>query len=407
MSGGLGSGKSLALCLKLAMRAREPGAHELLIRKTNATLNRSTLRTLLEGDGSTPAVLPPGTYLHHKLNQEIRLHAGGAISYFGVDEPQKIGSINATGAACDEASELTEADMTMIRGRVRSKHTTLANQLYLATNPKGPRHHLAVRFGLDGTSRPAPGTEAITASTADNANLPGEYIADLGRLSGADRQRLFEGKWVQATGLVYSQFDRRMIQPRTGPWQTVVVGQDCGYSDPDVLLVACRDEAGRVHVADEWCLAGQLIDKVVEQAHKFREQYGVTAFHVDPSAARLRETMVAAGLNAQRAENPILDGIRMVQRHMVFDGDGVPSFTVDPCCVNLVRELESYAWHPDKSDMPVDKFNHCCDALRYAVMSIDRPACWCGVVQITDGDDDGDWKPLRAGAAVEHFADDQ
>src|SRR5690606_16185135 len=146
--------------------------HELLVRKYNATLQRSTLRTLLHGDGDTPPVLPAGTYRHHKQHQQIQLHGGGSISYLGSDEPQKLGSINATGAAVDEAAELSEADLVMLRGRCRSKHGSLNNQIYMATNPQGPRHHLAIRFGLDGAATPADDQKrlVIFARTDDNPN---------------------------------------------------------------------------------------------------------------------------------------------------------------------------------------------------------------------------------------------
>ena len=98
----------------------------------------------------------------------------------------------------------------------------------------------------------------------------------------------------------------------------------------------------------------------------------MSRFAVDPSAARLRETMIQRGLDAVRAENPILDGIRVVQRHMTIDGEGTPQFTVDPVCVNLIKELESYAWRADRADTPVDKFNHCADGLRYGVMCLEK-----------------------------------
>lgn len=407
-SGGYGSGKSLALALKLAMRASVPGAHELLIRKWNVTLHKSTLRTLLEGDGDTPPVLPHGTYRHNKVEQQVHINKGGTISYLGTDQAEKLGSINATGAAIDEAAELSQADYLMIRGRCRSRAEGLANQVYMATNPKGPRHFLAIRFGLDGQSTPAPNSEALFMATDENPYLPTDYIADLSSLTGTDRKRCFEGRWVQAEGLVYSQFDSaRMIRRRESQWQQIVVGQDAGFNDPDVMLVICKDGDGRVHVAAEWCMSGQLMDAVVEQAHRFREQFNVSKFAVDPSAARLRETLTQAGLQVEKAENAILDGIRAVQRYMVIDGTGEPMFTVDPSCEHLIRELESYAWHADRADVPIDKFNHCCDAMRYGVMAMDHPGgnAWCGVVDVGNDDDDDDDSRSIYGRLAQGWAD--
>ena len=34
---------------------------------------------------------------------------------------------------------------------------------------------------------------------------------------------------------------------------------------------------------------------------------------------------------------------------------------------NLINELKNYVWLEKKSQTPIDAFNHCLDALRYAV----------------------------------------
>jgi len=388
LSGGYGSGKSLALALKLAMRATTPNAHELLIRKFNVTIARSTLRTLLDGDGMTPAILPSGTYTHQRSRQQVKITGGGLITYTGCDEPERLGSLNATGAAIDEAAELSEADYRMIRGRVRVTVPKLTPQIYAATNPSGPLHHLALRFGLDGQSKPSRGCDSITVRTDENPYLPAEYVADLGAMSGADRAKYFEGRWIAAEGLVYPNFDRRaMIQHRAGPWSRVVVGQDAGFNDPDALIVVCMDEAGRIHVADEFCESGQLFDAIIDRARDFHNRCHVELFAVDPSAARLREAMAQAGLTVVKAENPILDGIRSVQRFMVCNGEGVPSFTIEPHCEHTIRELESYRWNPNRTDVPLDRDNHCMDALRYAVMELDGTRSELGAVMLGTAED--------------------
>ena len=188
-SGAFGAGKSRALCWKLVTRASVPGAIELLVRKTNVALKRSTLKTLLESDGDLPAVLPAGAYTHNKSMQTIRIHGGGEIMYFGLDDPDKIGSTPATGVAIDEATELTEKDYTALRGRIRVKVKGLPRQIYSATNPGAPSHHLAQRFGLASDCEAAPDTKVITTRTADNFFLPADYVADLNTFSGVARKR--------------------------------------------------------------------------------------------------------------------------------------------------------------------------------------------------------------------------
>ena len=45
---------------------------------------------------------------------------------------------------------------------------------------------------------------------------------------------------------------------------------------------------------------------------------------------------------------------------------------VDERCVKLIEELENYTWKKDKKtneyiNEPVDSYNHCIDAIRYAL----------------------------------------
>ena len=98
-SGAFAAAKSRALCWKLFVRASRKGAVEFLCRKTLVSLKKSTLKTLLEPDGDLPPVLEPGTYTHNKSEGIIRINGGGQIMYFGLDDPNKLGSVNGTGPA--------------------------------------------------------------------------------------------------------------------------------------------------------------------------------------------------------------------------------------------------------------------------------------------------------------------
>lgn len=368
-SGAFGAGKSRSLCMKLVMRASKPGAREGLCRKWLATLRASTLKTLLEPEGDLPPVLPAGAYTWNKSERVINIIGGGQIYYFGLDDPGKVGSLNLSGCGIDEAFELEETDYTMLRGRCRLKLAGLTNQLYGATNPAEPSHHLAQRFGLAAGTTAKPNCMAIRTRSVDNWHLPDAYLADLLTFQGVARARYVEGEWVGAEGLIFDRWDRTtMVRHRAGPWRTVVVGQDHGYSNPAAMLVVCQDEAGRIHVAHEFYKAKQLEPQIIEAAERIKAEYTPEAFIVDPSAAALRATMASAGLPVREADNDVFAGINKVQKYIVMDG-GEPRLTVDPTCTNLIRELETYEWMPGK-DKPVKSNDHAVDALRYAIMQL-------------------------------------
>jgi phage terminase large subunit len=105
------------------------------------------LKTLLEGDGTTPPILPEGSYKHVKSESCIKIINGGQILYAGADDEQRITSLNLSGAAIDQAEELSEIEYQSLNGRTRLGIKGLGISTYSVCNPSSPEHHLAIRFG--------------------------------------------------------------------------------------------------------------------------------------------------------------------------------------------------------------------------------------------------------------------
>jgi len=372
-SGAYGAGKTRALCIKIVQRAGHKGAVELLCRRHNTTLKKSTLRTLLLPDGNLPPVLHPSQYTHNKSEQTIKIHGGGEILYFGLDDPQKVGSVPATGVAIDESTELTEQLYLSVRARARVKLKGLRNQVYMATNPDSPNHFLAQRFGISGSAR-EDGTRYIHAPAYENTFLPSEYVEDLSRFTGLMRKRYYEGLWVLSDRLIYDGWDRetfvreRDISGRT--WTRWVVGQDDGYIHPAVTILIVQDSDGRIHAAREWSQSRMTEPQVVNHCLSWQKKYtGIDTWYVDPAAAKLRAEMDDKGLNVEGADNDVQGGIAVVRSFMTLAGDGSPMMTVDPTCTKLIHCLETYE-RKENSEAPVKVDDDEADALRYGVMGL-------------------------------------
>jgi PBSX family phage terminase large subunit len=334
------------------------------------TLKASTLRTLLEPDGTAPPVLPAGSYQHNKSEKVIRIKGGGEIVYFGLDDPQKIGSYNLTGCAIDEAVELTLVDWHMLIGRIRLD-VGVPNSLYAVCNPGAPSHWLAERFGLALGHVAKDGCEVIHTRTTDNEFLPDSYVESLTTLGGVAYRRFVMGEWCAADGLVYDQWDRAAhSQERDGEVSNYVVGIDVGYRNPTAMLLIGRDNDDRLHVEREWYRTQQLEADTIAKVKEWNERFEPEAFVVDPSAAGFIEALRAEGIFVVPANNAVFDGIQRVQGNLRVQADG-PSLTVDPRCENLIREFESYEWLKSSAgltDKPRKENDHAMDSLRYALM---------------------------------------
>lgn len=375
-SGSVGAGKTYALATGAAMRATKVGAREGLIRKHRVTLTATTLVTLLEGDGLNPPVLPHGTYEHNKVEGVIRIKGGGSIVYFGLDDPAKIGSRSLTGAHIDEVAEVTERDWDMVQTRVRLEVPGLVRQVRGACNPSVPGHFLARRFGLALGHVALPGHEAFRTKTSENWFLPADYITRIGQLTGATYRRLVEGEWVGSEGLVYDRFDRQVhvVERDESAFVRWVVGIDDGSTNPFAALLIGVDDDGRAHVAREVYASKMATSQKISAVRELMGSRQIERVIADPAAAGLRTDLIEADIQAEPGDNSVLAGIQCVEQRLVPAVDGLPRLTIDPSCVNVLREFESYEWMTTAAglskDAPKKESDHAMDALRLACMAL-------------------------------------
>ena len=59
-----------------------------------------------------------------------------------------------------------------------------------------------------------------------------------------------------------------------------------------------------------------------------------------------------------KGQGSVTFGISLIQDYDII---------VDPDSIDLIKELNNYVWLEKRSKTPVDAWNHCLDALRYAV----------------------------------------
>ena len=68
-------------------------------------------------------------------------------------------------------------------------------------------------------------------------------------------------------------------------------------------------------------------------------------------------------IDVQKGAGSVMQGIQYLLQY---------EWIVDERCVKLIEELENYTWKKDRKtneyiNEPVDSYNHCIDAIRYAL----------------------------------------
>lgn len=383
LSGAWGAGKSFPGCTGTYLRALYPGAREGLFRRTLQKLYETTLVTLLEGDGQTPAVIPKGTYAHNQQRRTIKLHGGGTIFYGPAETEEDVNAHNLTGAFVDECTEVKADIWGMLGARCRVKVPGLKPQLRGACNPSTPSHHLAKRFGIrrnvvvpglafTGDEKRPIRCHAILTNSFENPYLPPEALARYASYTGITKARYVLGEWVGSDNLIYDNFNRdKHVKIRKGPWDRTIVVIDDGTTAPACILLMRVDSNGRKHFEREVQRAGMLAKEKIQHVRNCGPAESVV---VDPAAAGLKAELRAVSLPVLDANNDVEPGIQAVREGFSDGIDGEPGITIDPSCSTLIEQIESYERNPNtQKETPIKENDHGPDTVRYGVMHIQAP----------------------------------
>lgn len=407
LTGSAGGGKSRLAAEKIhAFCKHYPGAMGLALRKTRESMNNSTVLFLERAViGHDPQVR------HLQGSHRFEYSNGSVLAYGGMKDEEQREQIRSIGQAggvdicwMEEAHKFTRADFDEVEARMRGQAASW-RQVILTTNPDAPSHWINQDLIIGGQA-------AVYYSHAeDNPYNPDDYLDSLARLTGVTAQRLREGKWVQAEGVVYEDFDpevhlvERFDIPRE--WRRFRV-IDFGYTNPFVCQWWAEDNDGRLYRYREIYQTRLLVEDAaaaIVAAETIRppnngnpaEMESIAETICDHDAedrATLEKHLRILGARApitKSADKRVKAGIQAVQLRLRRAGDGKPRlFLMQGALihrpdaklrdagkpVNTEEEITLYHWPEDKSgrpvkEEPVKEDDHGMDALRYMVMRLD------------------------------------
>jgi len=382
LSGPAETGKTLAACWKLHIVASKyPGAQIAIVRKTQSSLYGTVLQTYEQrvlGDDSGIAIYGGAKPEWYDYPNGSRIFVGG------LDNPDKVLSSERDIIYVNQAEELMPADWETLLSRTTGRAGNMPySQCIGDCNPSQPNHWIIQRSNA-GHLKLFVTTHKDNPTLWDQArqewtNQGHKSLGVLASLTGPRRARLFLGQWTQAEGVIYETFQRAVhVKRRFGPWQSLLLCGDEGYTNPAVILLIGFDSDGRAHVLAEFYERQVLQSGVVARAKAMAEEgfrespFGLwPRMFADPSAAGLIAELREAGIDTYGADNRVNDGIQQVMERLAIAGDGLPRLTVDPSCINTIAEFESYVWKSGKTgvkDEPMKEYDHAMDALRYGIM---------------------------------------
>jgi len=383
LSGGAGAGKSLMICYKgVLMNLLYPGNRGLICRKEATSLHGSTIQTLFT------QVLPASMIVNYDKQKGVVTHKtsnpniNSTIVFGGLDKradqsyPTKIGSTEYGWIGVDEGTELELGDWQMLitRLRFKIKHFTdeensrVPRQMFTATNPDGPTHWMYKFFFIDNKED----RDHILTNPYENPTLPDGYISGMeDSLSGLERERLLNGKWVQAEGIIYKDFDlnRHVVKP-TGllidnfkklaitSYKNVWFAADSNFPKPRAGLLFGSRGDGTIDVIDEFYKENSHVESLgawITGWSKLR--LNTIPGYGDPSDADAIERLnKCQGVLCEKAKNAVIPGISEVT--LYFEKN---KLRICDRCVNLIQELQGYKWKKKADgEVPEKENDHAC-----------------------------------------------
>jgi phage terminase large subunit len=367
VTGGRGSGKSFSINLQLVLLTYEAGHTILFTRFTLASAYISIIPEFID----KIETLNIQDHFHITKDEIINKLSGSKILFKGIktssgDQTANLKSLtNVSTWVMDEAEELVDESI-FDKIDLSVRNLKKQNRVILILNPVTKEHWIYSRFFedkgvMDGSNTTKDNTTYIHTTYLDNLeNLSKSYLTQIENIKKRRpekyRHQMLGGWLAKAEGVIFTNW-------KIGEFKQVgvsVFGQDYGFaSDSSTLIETNIDTTNKIIYLKECFYLPKLTTTQIAQLNL---KHAKTNLIVGDSAEpRLIAEVKAKGCNlikSIKGQGSITYGISLLQDYDLI---------IEPNSINLIKELNNYCWLERKSNTPIDKWNHCIDAIRYAV----------------------------------------
>ena len=376
MKGSAGSGKSVDSAQEYILRLmRDPGRNLVCIRKSDITNRDSTFAELT---GAIYRMFGDKAEQYWKINQSpLKLtcrHNGNQIIFRGMNDDkqrEKLKSITfqkgkLTDVWCEEATELTQADVEIIDDRLRGELPEgQFYQIRMTFNPVNKNHWIKrVFFDI-----PDPNVLTHHSTYLQNRFIDDAYRARMERrkIVDPDGYQIYGlGEWGEIGGLIFQNWEVKDISLNLNDYDDVSIGQDFGFNHANaILLLGIKDDD--IYILDEVYLHEKDTSEIIQEAiaHAIPTKRIMWCDSAEPD--RIKE-WTKAGFRAR----PVDKGGSKGSVNAQIDWLKQRKIYVAPHCTNTIKEMQQWKWKKDERtgeylDQPVPIMDDAMAALRYGV----------------------------------------
>lgn len=377
MKGSAGSGKSVDTAENYILRLmKDKGRNLVCIRKSDITNRDSTYAELT---GAAYRMFGDKTSRYWGIKQsplELTCKANGnKIIFRGMnDEKQreKLKSITfqkgkLTDVWCEEATELTQADIEIIDDRLRGELPEgLFYQIRMTFNPVNKNHWIKkVFFDM-------PDSNVLThhSTYLDNRFIDDAYRQRMERRKIVDPEgyQIYGlGEWGEVAGLILHNWEVQECSQNPMDYDDFAIGQDFGFNHANAILpLGIKDDV--IYITKEIYVFEKDTAEIIElaKAADIPTKKQMWCDSAEPDRIKMWQRAGynrAKGVDKGGSQGSVKAQIDYLKQHKIV---------VDPSCVNTIKELQQWRWKKDEKtgnyfDAPVPFQDDAMAALRYGV----------------------------------------
>jgi phage terminase large subunit len=350
VSGGTSASKTISILLILIDYAQtHKGELISVVSESMPHLKKGAIRDFLN------IMLTQEYYEDKRWNKTDKIYTfenGAKIEFFSADQPDKVRGPRRDVLFINEANNVPYSTFDQLEVRTNKV-------IWLDWNPVSE-----FWFYIDELNNPGvisrPDCDFITLTYKDNEALPQSIVKTIeARKGNKNWWKVYgEGQLGEAEGRIFK--DWLVIPSIPHEARLERYGLDYGYTnDPTALIAVYYYNGG--YILDEVIYKKGLSNKQIADIILTQANALVIADSAEPKS---NDELVSYGvmlLPCTKGKDSINQGIQFVQRQRI---------SVTQRSVNLLKEYRNYLWQTDKEgkvvNTPIEIFNHCMDAIRYA-----------------------------------------
>ena len=354
IQGGTSAGKTFGILPILIDRClRTPNLETSVVSESVPHLRRGAIKDFLK------IMMYTNRYRDNQWNRSTLKYTfvnGSYIEFFSVEQPDKLRGARRNVLYVNEANNVPFEAYNQLSIRT-------SGDIWIDFNP-------TANFWAHKEVAPQEDADFITLTYKDNEALSDTIVDEIELAREKGKTSEYWANWWKVYGLgQIGSLDGVCIKE----WNEIVLpkearllcyGMDFGYSNDPTTLIGLY-KYNDAYIFDEVIYQKKLLNSDISNLLKDNNITDVIyADSAEPKSIAELKTYRHKVLPCTKGKDSIVYGINLINQNKIY---------ITSRSTNLIKELQSYTWVKDREgntvNKPIDAFNHCIDAARYAITS--------------------------------------